>query len=522
MGFSVGIDLGTSGVKVLLVGDGGNIVRVASREYPVHRPEVDWVEQDPADWWEATSASINEVTSDVDPREVGAVGLTGQMHGSVFLDADHEVLRPAILWNDQRTSAQCEEILDTIGERRLIELTSNPPFEGFTAPKIMWVMENEPEVFERTEKILLPKDYIRYRLTEEFATDVSDASGTLLLNIEERTWSEEILDALNVPIDMLPEVYESPQVTGAVSGSTCDAVGLPAGTPVVAGAGDNAAGAVGTGIVGDGDAWGSIGTSGVVFVATDDPVTDPDGRAHTFCHAVPGQWHVMGVILSAGGAFSWFSETVGGVEERIGELTGTDSFEILTEEAATVNPGSEGLIFLPYLSGERTPHRDANARGVFFGLSTRHDKPHLVRSVLEGVTYGLRDSLQIVRQMDVDVDELAVSGGGAKSDLWRQIQADVFDADIVTPRVDEGPAYGAALLGGVGAEFFDSVQDACDQAVETVDRVEPNETHRKVYDEYYETYQALYPALETQFAANREAIVEAQRLLESNDDNTSC
>lgn len=516
MALTLGIDLGTSGVKTILVDGSGTVQASSVHEYPLHRPEVGWAEQDPADWWQATERGIAEVLSrpDIEATDVQAVGLTGQMHGSVFLDGAGEVLRPAILWNDQRTSEQCEEILDAVGEQRLIELASNPPFEGFTAPKILWVMEHEPDSFERTERILLPKDFIRYKLTEEFATDVSDASGTLLLDVGEREWSEEILQKLEIPRELLPEVYESPEVTGEVSERAGERTGLPAGTPVVAGAGDNAAGAVGAGVTSDGDTWGSIGTSGVVFVATDEERTDPEGRVHTFCHAVPGTWHVMGVMLSAGGAFSWFSETFGTLEEQVADLTGRDSFELLAEAATDVEPGAEGLLFLPYLDGERTPHRDADARGVFFGLSTRHDKSHVVRAVLEGVTYGLRDSLRIVRELGVDVEQLRAAGGGAKSDLWRQIQADVFDVDIVSPRVDEGPAYGSALLAGVGAGIYDDVADACEQAVDTVDRVEPNERHSRVYDEYYEVYRSLYPALETQFERNMDAMTSAREILE--------
>jgi len=375
-------------------------------------------------------------------------------------------------------------------------------------------MEHEPELFERTEHILLPKDFIRFKLSGDFATDVSDASGTLLLDVSEREWSDEILEALDIPRELLPTVYESPEVTGTVSQRVSDETGLPAGTPVVAGAGDNAAGAVGTGVIGGGDAWGSIGTSGVVFVAMDDEQTDPDGRAHTFCHAVPGKWHVMGVMLSAGGAFDWFAETLGGSERRVADLTEKDLYEVLTEEAAHVEPGSEGLLFLPYLNGERTPYRDADARGVFFGMSTRHEKPHLVRSVLEGVTYGLRDSLEIVRDLGVEVDRLKASGGGAKSDLWRQIQADVLDVDIVTPQVEEGPAYGSALLASVGAGTYDSVEEACERATGIDDRVAPIEDHRRVYDEYYRMYTSLYPALEERFAENMDAIRSAQEILD--------
>lgn len=517
MSLLLGLDLGTSGVKILVADEDGTVVATTDREYPLANPDVGWSEQDPADWREATIDGITGILDDpaVDPDAIEALGLTGQMHGSVFLDDAGNVLRPAILWNDTRTTEQCEEIEERVGYDRLIELASNPAFEGFTAPKILWVMQNEPEVFEATDKILLPKDYIRYELTGDFATDVSDASGTLLLDVGERDWSDEILETLDIPRSTMPEVYESPEVTGTVDDTIAEQTGLPADTPVVAGAGDNAAGAVGTGVITDGEAWGSIGTSGVVFVATDDERTDPKGRVHTFCHAVPGKWHVMGVMLAAGGAFSWFADAVGGPEDLVADQLGRDQFEVLTDEAATAEPGSEGLIFLPYINGERTPHRDADARGVFFGMSNRHDKAHLVRSVLEGVTYGLRDSLSIVRDLGVDTGQLKASGGGAKSPLWKQIQADIFDADILTPSVQEGPAYGSALLGGVGAGVYDSVEDASDRAVDVVDRVEPIAEHTRAYDEYYDVYRSLYPALEEPFAANIDAIESAQGILEN-------
>lgn len=512
----MGLDLGTTGVKILVADDSGEVVAKTFKEYPLYHPEVGWAEQDPTDWWEATIDGINEIfeNPNVRPGDIEALGLTGQMHGSIFLDEDNQVLRPAILWCDQRTSEQCDEIIEKVGRDRLIELASNPPFEGFTAPKILWVMENEPEIFEKSKKILLPKDYIRFKLTGDFATDVSDASGTLLLNVGKRDWSDEILEELNISRELLPEVYESPEVTGEISKEASEKTGLSAGTPVVAGAGDNEAGAVGTGVVEDGDAWGSIGTSGVIFVASDKERTDPEGRVHTFCHAVPGKWHIMGVMLAAGGSLRWFKENLGRLETQVGELTGKDPYQILDEEASNIEPGAEGLIFLPYLNGERTPYRDSNARGVFFGLSSRHKKSHLVRSVMEGVTYGMRDSLRIVRNLGIDTGQLKAAGGGAKSPLWRQIQADIFGADIVTPKVDEGPAYGSALLAGVGAGVFESVEDACDRAVEIVDRVKPIEENTRVYDEYYHIYRSLYKALKDRFVANINTISKARDILE--------
>ena len=497
MSHLLGIDIGTTGAKVLLVSPDGGIVARSSHEYPLHTPRPGWAEQDPADWWAATVAGIRDIlsTGGIAREEIVGIGLSGQMHGSVFLDERGEVLRPAILWCDQRTAEQCQWITCQAGERTVIEETLNPVLTGFTAPKIVWLRQNEPATYARVRKILLPKDYIRFRLTGEFATEVSDASGTSLLNIPERRWSRRMLAALDLSEDMLPRVYESPEVSGRISAQAAEITGLAEGTPVVGGGGDQAAGAVGNGVVRPGIVSVTTGTSGVVFAHMDEPRADPQLRTHTFCHAVPGKWHVMGVMLSAGGSLRWYRDALG-VAAAAG--SGADPYDLLTTEAAEAPPGCEGLIFLPYLSGERTPYADPWARGVYFGLSLRHRRAHLIRAILEGVSYGLRDSLEILRTMGLEISQVRASGGGARSKLWRQIQADVFDADLVTMNVDEGPAFGAALLAGVGAEVFAGVEEACDRTISISDHTVPD-SDAAFYDTFYPIYQALYASLKDHF-----------------------
>lgn len=511
MPYLMGIDVGTTGTKALLIREDGTVVSKAFEEYPLYTSQPGWAEQNPEDWWRATQKSIQKVLkeSGVKAEEIKGIGLTGQMHGSVFLDRDQRVLRPAILWCDQRTALQCDEMTRKVGGReRLIQLTCNPAFTGFTAPKILWVRENEPKIYEKAVKVLLPKDYIRFMLTEIYATDVADASGTLLLDVKKRKWSEEVLDALEIPKDMLPEIFESPEVTGEISGAASKATGLKRGTPVVAGAGDQAAGAVGNGVVQRGILSATIGTSGVVFAFSDEVRMDPEGRVHTFCHAVPQKWHIMGVMLSAGGSLRWFRDILGTLETRMGELTGTDPYVFLDSEAAQAKAGCEGLIFLPYLMGERTPHSDPDAKGVFFGLSLRHKKQHLVRAILEGVAYGMRDSLEIIRNLGVEIQQIRASGGGARSSLWRQIQSDIYGTELVTINVDEGPAFGAALLAGVGSKVYGSVEEACQKTIRIVSRTLPKKENAELYDKYYGVYKALYPTLKGIFDKTSKIILE--------------
>ncbi len=500
--YLLGIDVGTTGAKALLIDGAGRVVTGATNEYPMFTPRPLWTEQNPADWWAATVQSIRQVLAEtgIDPGQVAGVGLTGQMHGLVLLDAHGEVLRPCIMWNDQRTAAQCESITREVGAENVLRLTGNPVLPGFTAPKIAWVRDHEPEVYRRAAKVLLPKDYVRYRLTGGFFSEVSDASGTSLFDVGQRRWSDEMLKAVGVPPAWMPEVTESPVVSARVSPTAAGETGLLAGTPVVGGGGDQAAQAVGTGIVAEGVVSVTIGTSGVVFAASESYRVEPQGRLHAFCHAVPGMWHLMGVMLSAGGSFRWCRDALGDLEQAQARATGRDPYDLLTEAAAQVPPGCEGLIFLPYLTGERTPYPDPDARGVFFGLTLRHSKAHLTRAVLEGVTYGLRDSLELMRALGLSIEQVRASGGGARSALWRQILADVFAAEIVTVSVTEGAAYGAALLAAVGTGVYSSVAEACQAAVQVTGATQPGPA-APIYADYYPIYRALYPALAPQFKA---------------------
>jgi len=498
MAYLLGIDVATTGAKALLIDEEGKVVASATKEYPLSTPRPLWSEQDPIDWWEGTVASIRELleSSAVDPAAIVGLGLTGQMHGLVLLDQRGQILRPAILWNDQRTGPQCRWITESVGFERLLEWTGNLALPGFTAPKILWVREHEPAVYAQVAHILLPKDYVRYRLSGQFATDMADASGTLLLEVKRRGWSVEMLEALEIPAYWLPLCYEGPQVTGVVSPAASEETGLKAGTPIVAGGGDQAAQAVGVGAVKLGIVALTLGTSGVIFAPTIEPVVEEKGRLHSFCHAVPGRWHLMGVMLSAGGSLRWFRDALGKEEVREATDKGVEAYEILLEGAEAVPPGSEGLLFLPYLTGERTPHADPLARGAFVGLTLRHSKAHLVRAVLEGVAYGLRDSLELLRRSGAsDLKQVRLSGGGARSPLWRQILADILGVELVTVEVNEGAAYGAALLASVGAGIYKSVEEACEATVCTSEQTLPLQEHQPPYDRYYAIYRSLYGAL---------------------------
>lgn len=497
MPYLLGIDVGTTGAKAVLVDDAGAVVASATEEYPLSTPHPLWSEQDPADWWQGSRSALRRVVqeSGVAPGEIAGLGLTGQMHGAVFLDEADEVIRPAMLWNDGRTGPQCDEITAQVGEGRLLEIAGNPALTGFQAPKVLWLREHEPDAYRRVRRLLLPKDYIRWRLTGERATDASDAAGTLLLDLRARDWSQAILDALDIPRDWLPRVYEGPEVTGQLGDEIAEALGLPRRLPVIAGGGDNAAAAVGNGVIREGSITSSIGTSGVLFAHSDEIRLDPRGRLHTFCHAVPGAYHLMAVTLAAGGSFRWLRDTLGGPAD------GALSYDQLVAEAEGVPPGSEGLLFLPYLSGERTPHRDPLARGAFVGLTPRHGRGHLARGVMEGVTYSLRDGLEVMREMGLDVGEVRVTGGGARSPLWRQMQADIFAAPITRMRAEEGPAFGAALLAGVGAGVYPDVAAAVAATVATAGSVAPRPDAARAYDQGYAIYRTLYDALKPAFHA---------------------
>jgi xylulokinase len=484
----LGIDVGTSGTRALVIDPTGRIVGSATTEHvPFATPRPGWAEQDPADWWRATGEAVRGALADagIDGGGVSAVGFSGQMHGSTLLDDQDRVVRPALLWCDQRTGAECEAITATVGAARLIELTLNPALTGFTLPKLLWVRRHEPELWARVRSVLLPKDYVRFRLTGDRATDVADASGTLLFDVANRRWSADIAGALDIDLGLLPRAFESPEVTGTVSAAGAAATGLRAGTPVVAGGGDQAAGAVGMGIVEAGLVSATIGTSGVVFAATTKPALDPKGRVHTFCHAVPGMWHVMGVTQGAGLSLRWLRDMVGGGL----------SYDQLCETAAGVPPGCDGARWTPYLMGERTPHLDPDARAALAGLTASHTRGHLVRAVLEGVTFSLQDSFAIFAEMGVPVSGVRLGGGGAKSPLWRQIQADVYGHTAEIVEAEEGAAYGAAILAGVGTGAWPSVDGACKTIVKVAARVPPRPDAVSALRAVYADWRRIYPAL---------------------------
>ncbi|PQV64313.1 xylulokinase [Abditibacterium utsteinense] len=500
MAYLLGIDIGTSGTKVIAIDEGGKLVASAGAEYELSTPRPLWAEQNALDWWDATCKCCREIVAEIGADDIAGIGLSGQMHGLVMLDKNHQVLRPAILWCDQRTQKQCDWMTEVVGKDLLVSETANPVLTGFTAPKILWVRDNEPEIYERAVMYLLPKDYVRFRLTGEFATEVSDASGTSLLNVPERKWSEKVCEKIGVDLNHLPRVYESFEISGRISSLGAAATGLKAGTPVVGGGGDQAAGAVGNGIVQSGIISVAMGTSGVVFAFSDTPVIDPQLRVHTFCHAVPNKWHVMGVMLSAGGSLRWYRDTLCRPEVRVAQLMQTDPYELIAREAATAAPGSDGLFFLPYLTGERTPHPDPLARGAFIGLNLLHTKAHMARSVMEGVSYGLRDSLEIFKSMDISIGNVRANGGGAKSEVWRQITADIFGFPLSTIAIDEGPALGVALLAGVGAGIYSGVEEACSAVVKVTRGASVVEENARIYEKNYQVYRALYPALKESFA----------------------
>jgi xylulokinase len=499
--YLLGVDIGTSGTKTVLFDVEGNTIASALAEYPLYQPQINWAEQDPEDWWKAVVETIAQVlkSSRVNPSDIKGLGLSGQMHGMVLLDRNSQVLRPSIIWCDQRTQAECDQIMEIMDRKRLMEITANPALTGFTASKVMWVKNHQPDIFNQISKILLPKDYIRYKLTGVFATEVSDASGTQFLDVPKRTWSHEVLNKLGVNPDWMPEVYESQEISGTISGEAARLTGLNQGTPVAGGGGDQAAGAVGNGIVKPGVISSTIGTSGVVFASMDAVNMDPMGRTQTFCHAIPNTWHVMGVTQCAGMSLQWMRNNFCGMEKELAGFMGVDPYELMNREAEAAQAGCEGLIYLPYLMGERAPHLDSYARGVFFGLTAKHGRREMIRSVMEGVAYSLRDCLEILKGMNVPASEVRASGGGARSALWRQMQADVFNAPIAVTNSKEGPALGAALLAGTGAGVYKSVQEACAAAIKVTGIQNPIAENTAVYEKYYEVYKDLYKALKDSY-----------------------
>ncbi|MBK9601486.1 MAG: xylulokinase [Anaerolineales bacterium] len=494
MAYFLGIDTSTTSSKALIIDERGEVIAVASSPHTLQTPKPLWSEQNPLEWWEAVSASIRSVLekAGISGDRIAAVGLTGQMHGLVLLNDAGNVLRPAILWNDQRTQSQCDEIHQRVGKEKFIQITGNVALTGFTAPKILWVKENEPDVYAKAKHVLLPKDYVRYKLTGEYAMDKADGAGTVLFDLKKRDWSDEVLAALDIPRAWMPKTFEGTEFTGHINEEAARLTGLKAGIPVAAGGGDQAAGAVGVGAVEPGIVGLTVGTSGVVFATTPSALIEPEGRLHAFCHAVPNMWHFMGVMLSAAGSLQWYRDT----------LAPDMSFDELLKEAEAIHEGSEGLQFLPYLSGERTPHPDPLARGAFIGLTLRHSRAHMTRAVLEGVAFGLKDSFTLIQNAGLGkVTQVRASGGGTKGALWRQIMADVLNAELVTVNTTEGGAYGAALLAGVGTGAWNSVAEACNACIKITGSTQPKASSVDAYRKSYAIYQGLYPALKESFRA---------------------
>lgn len=503
MSYLIGIDIGTSGTKTVLYDLEGNAVAQAMQEYPMHQPQAGWAEEDPEDWWNAAVTTLRGVmkAGGAAPEEILGIGFSGQMHSLVMLDASCRVLRPAILWCDGRTRSECDEINERVGAQRLLEISANPALTGFTAGKLLWVRRHEPELFARCRHVLLPKDYVRFRLTGVLATDVSDASGTNLLNVAERAWSAELLEKLELDPAWFPPLLESCELAGRVTREAAAMTGIAAGTPVAAGAADNAASAVGTGTVRTGGVFHTIGTSGVIFAHSDRPAVSAGGRVHTICAAVPQGWGFMSCTLSAGLALRWYRDQFCVQECLEAERSGTDSYALLDKKAAAVAPGSDGVIFLPYLMGERSPLLDETCRGVFFGLSALHRREHLLRAVMEGVAYSQRACLDVFREMGLRPEKMKLCGGGAKSPLWRQILADQFHLPVTTMASSESPTLGAAILAGVCAGVYPDVPSGCGCVRDGGTMEEPQEEAMRIYDAYYPVYTALYPALRRQFAA---------------------
>ena len=497
MKYLLGIDLGTSATKTVLFDETMKVVASASEEYPLYQPQNGWAEQQPQDWYNASLHTIKSVLekTKINKEDIAGIGLSGQMHGLVMLDADNKVIRPSIIWCDQRTAKECEEITAKVGKKRLIEITANPALTGFTASKILWVRNNEPENYARCAHILLPKDYVRFCMTGEYATEVSDASGMQLLDVPNRCWSDEILEKLDIDKNLLAKVYESPEVTGHISEEFAKLSGLSTKTVVVGGAGDNAAAAIGTGIVQDGRAFTTIGTSGVVFAHTDKLSIDPEGRVHTFCCAVPNCWHVMGVTLSAGLSLKWFRDNIADNYKEMATKVNKDPYVLMNEAVEKIPCGSDRLMYLPYLMGERTPHLNPDCRGVFFGLSAIHTKENMLRAVMEGVAYSLSDCYDVLKDMGVKVDEMMACGGGGKSSVWRQMLSDMFDCEVKTLTSEEGPALGVAILAGVGAGLFEDVVSACNKFIKTKDSCQPIPEEKAYYEKAHVLYKKLYTQL---------------------------
>ena len=491
--YFLGIDVGTGGTRALILDEKGRTTSSATEDHQAFTsPQIGWAEQNPGDWWRACGVAVRSALAQAELRsdQIACVGLSGQMHGAVLLDDQASVVRPALIWCDVRTEKQCRDLTAEIGAANLIQLTCNPALTNFTLTKCLWVRENEPDNWRRVRSLMLPKDYIRFQLTGERATDVADASGTLLLDVANRRWSKAMLKLVEMDESLLPRLYESPDICGRISDAGAAATGLQKGTPVVAGAGDQAAAAVGMGVVSPGTVSATIGTSGVVLAATDRPALDARGRVHTFCHAVPGRWIAMGVTQAAGLSLRWFREQFGSGDRR-------QSYESLTAEASSAPPGCDGLLWAPYLMGERTPYLDPAARAMLFGLTSSHTRRHVIRAILEGVAFSLRDSFTIFQEMEVPVTTIRLGGGGARSALWRQIQADIYGQPVETVDVEEGAAHGAAILAGVGVKTWSSVDEACQSVMRVAEKITPDSEHSRALDRAYTVYRRMYPAMKS-------------------------
>ncbi|MBP3886343.1 MAG: xylulokinase [Cellulosilyticum sp.] len=510
MEYLIGIDIGTSGTKTVLFDTEGNVVGSALKEYDIIQKKIGWAEQKPESWWKATKESLKEIidTTKIDVTKIKGIGLSGQMHGLVLLDKEGQVIRDSIIWCDNRTTEEAKQIEEVVGRERLITITGNPAIAAFTLAKLMWVRNNEPDYYNKIDKVLLPKDYIRYKLTGSLMTEVSDASGMQMLDIRKRDWSEELLERLDINKDFLAKVVESHDITGYITEEVSREIGLSTTTAVVGGAGDQAAGAIGNGIVQSGDVSATIGSSGVVFAYTDSVVTDVEGRIQTFCHAIPNTWHVMGVTQGAGLSLKWYRDTFCNEEKEMAAKKGCDVYEILTDQAREVPAGSEGLMYLPYLMGERTPHMDPYASGVFFGVRATQGKGHMVKAIMEGVGYSLLDCLELIKENNIPITSIKMSGGGGKSDVWRQIHADLFDTEVKTISVSEGPALGVAILAGVGTGVYKDEKEACEKIIGIKSTTQPIEENVASYKKFYPIYKSLYKNLKKTFKEEHELLSE--------------
>lgn len=485
--YFIGIDIGTTSVKIIAIDENGKIIKSVSKEYPLSFPKPLWSEQNPEDWWNQSISGLKELLADLDKNEVKAISFSGQMHGLVTLNQDDEVIRPAILWNDQRTEKQCEYLNNQIGQNKISEWTGNLALSGFTAPKILWIRENEPENFSKINKIMLPKDYVAYKMSGVFATDMSDASGTLYLDVKNRKWSSDMLQLLDITEGQLPNLYESYEVIGNIKPNVADELGLSKDTKVIIGGGDQAVAAVGGGVVNPGSCSLSLGTSGVVFTSNDQFFVDDNNSLHSFCHA-NGKYHLMGVTLAAAASLKWWVE----------EINKSGDFDGLLSEAED-SEADDNLFYLPYLMGERTPHNDPNCRGTFIGLNITHERKHMTRAVLEGVAFSLRDTFEIMREMGIKIHHISINGGGTKSMLWCKIIADVLNVKVNKLNTNEGPAYGAAILATVGFGIFDTVEDACSKFIKISETINPNAENHKIYNKKYDKFTKIYPATKELF-----------------------